>query len=63
MLVVLLIMVASCEALTITSWRRIIVSLDQMRAVMGMTALVKALINEPTKTLVAQASFFTVMLG
>ncbi len=63
MLVTLLIMATSCEGLTITSSVRIIVALDQMRACIGMTALVKALIIEPTKTLAAQAGFFTFMLA
>jgi len=51
MLVLLFIFIISVESLTITSWLRIVVSLDQLRAVIGMTALVKALIHEPTKTL------------
>lgn len=62
-LVLLLFMAASAEAMNVFNWVKMVVALDQIRMCIGLTALIKAIIVEPTKTILSQAGFFSFMLG
>jgi len=62
-MILLLLMAATAESLNVLNWVKMVAALDQITLCIGLTALVRAIIMDPMKTLVSQAGFFTWMVG
>jgi hypothetical protein len=59
----MLLLLQTAEGLNVLNWVKMLCSIDQIRLCIGLTALIKSLIAEPTRTMISQAGFFTFMIG